>query len=60
MRWMLYILLFATFALAKGEGACTVDSIAWAGEHTEFDESQMKPAIGEPCDAWKPLADKLV
>lgn len=60
MRWMLYILLFATFALAKGEGVCTVDSIAWAGEHTEFDESQMKPAIGEPCDAWKPLADKLV
>ena len=60
MRWMLYILLFATFALAKGGGVCTVDSIAWVGEHSEFDESQMAAAKGEPCDAWKPLADKLV
>ena len=54
------ILLFAAFALAKGEGVCTVDSIAWVGEHTDFDELQMNGALGQPCDAWKPLADKLV
>ena len=60
MRRLLYILLLATFAMAKGEGACTVDSIAWAGEHSEFDELQMAGAKGAPCDAWKPLAGKLV
>lgn len=54
------ILLFAAFALAKGEGACTVDSIAWVGEHSGFDEQQMDGAKGKPCDAWKQLADKLV
>ena len=56
---MLYILLLAAFAFAKGEGACTVDSIAWKGEHTAFDEAQMKGALGQPCDAWKALAAKL-
>ena len=60
MRWMVYILLLVTFALAKGEGVCTVDSIAWVGEHTDFDELQMNGALGQPCDAWKPLADRLV
>ena len=60
MKWIVYILLLATFAMAKGEGACTVDSIVWTGEHSEFDELQMNGAKGEPCDAWKPLADKLV
>lgn len=59
-KTMLCILLLAAFAFAKGEGACTVDSIAWKGEHTAFDETQMKGALGQPCDAWKPLADKLV
>ena len=39
---------------------CTVDSIVWTGEHSEFDELQMNGAKGEPCDAWKLLADKLV
>ena len=60
MKWIVYILLLATFAMAKGEGACTVDSIVWTGEHSEFDELQMAGAKGEPCDAWKLLADKLV
>jgi len=60
MRRLLYILLLATFAMAKGEGACTVDSIVWTGEHSEFDELQMAGAKGAPCDAWKLLADKLV
>ena len=59
MWMMVYILLLAAFALAKGGDACTVDSIAWVGEHESFDESQMAPARGEPCDAWKPLAAKL-
>ena len=59
-RLTIYILLLATFAMAKGEGACTVDSIAWVGEHTDFDELQMNGALGQPCDAWKLLADKLV
>lgn len=58
-RLVLYILLLAAFAFAKGEGACTVDSIAWKGEYTAFDESQMKGALGQPCDAWKALAAKL-
>ena len=58
-RLVLYILLLAAFAFAKGEGACTVDSIAWKGEHTAFDEAQMKGALGQPCDAWKALAAKL-
>ncbi len=58
-RLVLYILLLAAFAFAKGEGACTVDSIAWKGEHTAFDESQIKGALGQPCDAWKALAAKL-
>ncbi len=53
------ILLLAAFAFAKGEGACTVDSIAWKGEHTAFDETQMKGALGQPCDAWKAAAAKL-
>lgn len=57
---VLYILLLAAFALAEGVGVCTVDSIAWVGEHSEFDELQMEAAKGVPCDAWKPLADKLV
>lgn len=56
----IYILLLAAFAMAKGEGACTVDSIAWVGEHSGFDEQQMDGAKGKPCDAWKQLADKLV
>ena len=60
MKWVVYILLLVAFALAKGVGVCTVDSIAWVGEHTDFDESQMNGAKGEPCEAWKPLADKLV
>jgi outer membrane protein assembly factor BamA len=60
MKWIVYILLLATFAMAKGEGACTVDSIVWTGEHSEFDELQMAGAKGAPCDAWKLLADKLV
>ena len=60
MKWIVYILLLATFAMAKGEGECTVDSIVWTGEHSEFDELQMAGAKGEPCDAWKLLADKLV
>ncbi len=59
-RLVLYILLFVSFALAEGVGACTVDSIAWTGEHSGFDDSQMEEALGAPCDAWKPLADKLV
>lgn len=53
------ILLLAAFAFAKGEGACTVDSIAWKGEHTAFDETLMKGALGQPCDAWKAAAAKL-
>ena len=56
----LYILFLAAFAFAEGVGVCTVDSIAWVGEHSGFDEAQMAAAKGEPCDAWKPLADKLV
>lgn len=56
---MVCILLLAAFAFAKGEGACTVDSIAWKGEHTAFDETQMKGALGQPCDAWKAAAAKL-
>lgn len=56
---VLYILLLAAFAFAKGEGACTIDSIAWKGEHTAFDEAQIKGALGQPCDAWKALAAKL-
>lgn len=56
---MVCILLLAAFAFAKGEGACTVDSIAWKGEHTAFDEAQMKGALGQPCDAWKAAAAKL-
>ena len=56
---MVCILLLAVFAFAKGEGACTVDSIAWKGEHTAFDEAQMKGALGQPCDAWKAAAAKL-
>ena len=59
-RLTIYILLFAAFAMAKGEDACTVDSIAWVGEHSGFDEQQMDGAKGKPCDAWKQLADKLV
>ena len=59
-KTVLYILLFAAFAMAEGVGVCTVDSIAWVGEHTDFDELQMNGALGQPCDAWKPLADKLV
>lgn len=58
-RLMVYILLLAAFALAKGGDVCAVDSIAWVGEHESFDESQMAPARGEPCDAWEPLASKL-
>ena len=60
MKWIVYILLLAAFAMAEGVGVCTVDSIAWVGEHTDFDELQMNGALGQPCDAWKPLADKLV
>lgn len=56
---MVCILLLAAFAFAKGEGACTVDSIAWKGEHTAFDETLMKGALGQPCDAWKAAAAKL-
>jgi outer membrane protein assembly factor BamA len=56
---IVYILLLVAFALAKGGEVCTVDSIAWVGEHDAFDESQMAPARGNPCDAWKPLAAKL-
>ena len=52
----LYILLLSAFALAEGAGVCTVDSIAWVGEHSGFDELQMAAAKGAPCDAWKPLA----
>ena len=59
-KTVLYILLFAAFAMAEGVGVCTVDSIVWTGEHSEFDELQMNGAKGEPCDAWKLLADKLV
>ena len=59
-KTVLYILLFAAFAMAEGVGVCTVDSIAWVGEHTDFDELQMNGALGQPCDAWKLLADKLV
>lgn len=59
-KTVLYMLLFAAFAMAEGVGVCTVDSIAWVGEHTDFDELQMNGALGQPCDAWKPLADKLV
>jgi len=55
----LYILLLSAFALAEGAGVCTVDSIAWVGEHSGFDELQMAAAKGAPCDAWKPLAKKL-
>ena len=59
-RLMVYILLLAVFAFAEaGSGVCTVDSIAWVGEHEAFDESQMAPALGEPCNAWKALAKKL-
>lgn len=58
-KMVLYILLLATFALAEGAGVCTVDSIAWVGEHSGFDELQMATAKGAPCDAWKPLALKL-
>lgn len=58
--WMVvYILLLATFALAKGGDVCTVDSVVWVGEHESFDESQMAPARGNPCDAWESLAAKL-
>ena len=56
---MVCILLLAAFAFAKGEGACTVDSIAWKGAHTAFDETLMKGALGQPCDAWKAAAAKL-
>ena len=59
-RLVLYILLFVSFALAEGVGVCTVDSIAWKGEHSGFDDSQMNDALGAPCDAWKGLADNLV
>ncbi len=59
-RLVLYILLFVSFALAEGVGVCTVDSIAWRGEHSGFDDSQMNDALGAPCDAWKGVADNLV
>lgn len=59
-RLVLYILLFVSFALAEGVGVCTVDSIAWKGEHSGFDDSQMNDALGAPCDAWKGVADNLV
>lgn len=57
---ILVMMLFATFMMAKGEGVCTVDSITWVGDHSEFDELQMDGAKGLPCDAWKLQADKLV
>ena len=57
---ILIMMLFATFVMAKGEGACTVDSISWVGDHSEFDELQMDGAKGLPCDAWKLQADKLI
>lgn len=57
---ILVMMLFATFMMAKGEGVCTVDSITWVGDHSEFDELQMDGAKGLPCDAWKLQADKLI
>lgn len=57
---ILVMMLFATFVMAKGEGVCTVDSITWVGDHSEFDELQMDGAKGLPCDAWKLQADKLI
>ena len=59
-KTVLYILFLTAFALAKGGDVCTVDSVAWVSEHDAFDEVQMETAKGAPCDAWKPLADKLV
>ena len=57
---ILVMMLFATFMMAKGEDVCTVDSITWVGDHSEFDELQMDGAKGMPCDAWKLQADKLI
>ena len=59
-KTVLYILFLTAFALAKGGDVCTVDSVAWVSEHDAFDEVQMETAKGATCDAWKPLADKLV
>lgn len=57
---ILVMMLFATFVMAKGEGVCTVDSITWVGDHSEFDELQMDGVKGLPCDVWKLQADKLI
>jgi outer membrane protein assembly factor BamA len=57
---VLLVLALASSAFAEGASLCRIDSIAWTGEHTALDESQMQGAVGEPCDAWNVYAQKLI
>ncbi len=63
--WALPFLLLAVLLLAaspsRAEGGdCRIAGVAWKGEHTEFDESQMASVVGKPCDAWLVARERLV
>lgn len=61
---VLLLCLLAGMAFAESDSSasivlCRIESVTWVGERTAFDESQMASAVGAPCDAWKPVAQKL-
>ena len=43
----LFAALFLVVSLSHADGgACRIAGVAWNGEHTEFDESQMSSVVG--------------
>ena len=62
--WTLSVLPFLAVlllaVLSHAGDKCRIASIAWEGEHSEFDEAQMESVVGKPCEAWLVMRDKLV
>lgn len=53
------IMMLAAAALLWAAGSCRIQKIVWSAEHSAFDESQMAAAVGEPCENWRTVAQKL-
>lgn len=64
--WLFMIFLLAANLYAAENVAnrllkkCVVEKIAWNGDYSEFDKSQMDHAVGKPCDSWMFFADNLI
>ena len=61
MKKMAVYILFVAIASVFAEGSsCRITAVRWEGDREAYDESLMQGAVGDPCESWTLLRDRLV